>query len=231
MLFEESKISFNDGNLFSQNIKEWNSGFLLKNELEVIGFYFSNHPVSLYPKHYFEKNNIIDWDEIESNHEIKNAQVVGSILDIKERSNKDGKKYAFLTISTLESQIELSIFSDKLGEFRHLIKEGNVLLFSLDITRANDNLRLIIRKIVDFDQSFNKNKKTINIYLQSSPDQEFLNSLIKKSDNCSDNLYLYINKDGKLLSFDFSNIYEISSFKYLDQLMEAKKIDYSIDFL
>ena len=57
---------------------------------------------------------------------LKNANIVGSILDIKERSNKDGRKYAFLTISTLESQIELSIFSDKLSEFRHYIKEGNV---------------------------------------------------------------------------------------------------------
>ena len=66
---------------------------------------------------------------------------MGSILDIKERSNKDGKKYAFLTISTLESQIELSIFSDKLSEFRDLIKEGNVLAFSIDISRENENIR------------------------------------------------------------------------------------------
>ena len=37
-------------NLFEQNIAGWSSGHLLKNELEVIGFYFSNHPVSFYPK-------------------------------------------------------------------------------------------------------------------------------------------------------------------------------------
>ena len=38
---------------------DWSSGFLLKNELEVIGFYFSSHPVSLYPKNYFQHKNII----------------------------------------------------------------------------------------------------------------------------------------------------------------------------
>ena len=36
LLFEEQKNSFNDSNLFLQNIPEWNSGHLLKNELEVM---------------------------------------------------------------------------------------------------------------------------------------------------------------------------------------------------
>jgi DNA polymerase-3 subunit alpha len=101
LLFEDAKISFEDNNLFKQNIIEWNSGHLLKNELEVIGFYFSNHPVSIYPKYYLKEINIKDWNEIDNNEKIKNANILGSILDIKERSNKEGRKYAFL-ISLLE---------------------------------------------------------------------------------------------------------------------------------
>ena len=76
LLFEETKISFNDNNLFLQSTPEWSSNILLKNELEVIGFYFSNHPVSLYPQNYLTQNNIIDLEEINSNFEIKNAKIV-----------------------------------------------------------------------------------------------------------------------------------------------------------
>jgi len=230
LLFEETKISFNDNNLFVQDISEWNSSLLLKNELEVIGFYFSNHPVSLYPKNYFQQNNILDWEELKSNNDIKNSKIVGSILDIKERSNKDGKKYAFITVSTLESQIELSIFSDKLSEFRYLIKEGNVLLFNIDISRANENLRLIIRKIEDFDKVFQSQKKTINVYIKTHSVINTINSLIEKSENNSNDLFLFISKNEKLLSLDFSKNYKIISFNYLDQLSEAKKLDYSIEF-
>ena len=43
-LFEEKKLSFEDKNLFNQKVTEWSTSLLLKNELEVIGFYFSNHP-------------------------------------------------------------------------------------------------------------------------------------------------------------------------------------------
>ena len=229
LLFEDNKISFNDKNLFIQNVQEWSSDFLLKNELEVIGFYFSDHPISWYPKNYFLINNIIDWEEIKNNEDLKSAKIVGSILDIKERSNKDGKKYAFLTISTIESQIELSIFSEKLSEFRHLIKEGNVLLFTIDISRDNETLRLITRKIQDFEKTFQNQKKIINIYMQQNSEEKIINSLFKKSEN-KDELFLYINKNDKLLSLNFSNKYEINSYRYLDQLSEAKKIDYSILF-
>ena len=231
MLFEENKLSFDDSNLFDQQIDDWSSGFLLKSELEVIGFYFSSHPVSLYPKNYFRHNNIIEWNQIKLNEDIKSAKIVGSILDIKERSNKEGRKYAFLTVSTLESQIELTIFSDKLNDFRNLIKEGNLLLFHIDISRDIENMRLIIRKIEDFEQTFSNQKKIINIYLQQYFEIDLLEKLFKKSNRKNEKLYLYIDKDNKLISFDFSDKFEVISYKYLDKLLDAKKIDYSLEIV
>ena len=44
-------------------------------------------------------------------------------------------------------------------------------------------------------------------------------------------LYLYFNKNDKLISFDFSNKFEVTSYNYLDKLLDAKKIDYSIEFV
>ena len=231
MLFEENKLSFDDSNLFDQQIDDWSTGFLLKNELEVIGFYFSSHPVSLYPKNYFRHNNIIEWNQIKLNEDIKSAKIVGSILDIKERSNKEGRKYAFLTVSTLESQIELTIFSDKLNDFRNLIKEGNLLLFHIDISRDIENMRLIIRKIEDFEQTYSNQKKIINIYLQQYFEIDLLEKLFKKSNRKNEKLYLYIDKDNKLISFDFSDKFEVTSYKYLDKLLDAKKIDYSLEIV
>ena len=80
MLFEEKKLSFDDTNLFNQKIENWSPGFLLKNELEVIGFYFSSHPVSLYPKNYFRLNNIIEWNQIKSNEDIISELLVLDIM-------------------------------------------------------------------------------------------------------------------------------------------------------
>ena len=213
-LFEVEKLSFEDKNIFNQDIIEWSSSDLLKNELEVLGFYFSNHPLCLYPKNYFVKNNIVDFDDVIADTDTDHSKVVGAILDIKERSNKDGRKYAFLTISNSKTQFELSIFSDKLREFRHLIKEGNVLIFHIDISRDNENIRVIIRKIEDLDIVFSNQRQKYNVFLSDISDLELIDSLLKDADNNLNELFIFFNKNNKLVSLDFSKNYEISDYSY-----------------
>ena len=229
LLFEENKLSFEDKNLFNQEINDWTSSNLLKNELEVIGFYFSNHPISLFPKNFFKENQIVEYDDIINNININNAKVVGSILDIKERSNKDGRKYAFLTISNTKSQFELSIFSDTLSEFRDLLKEGSVLIFTIDISRDNENIRMVVRKIEDLERLFIKKRFKLNLYLSGNNNLEIIDSLITETKNPNNDLYIYFKKNQKLISLDFSKNYEISNYSYLDKLNEQKKINYSIE--
>ena len=104
--------SFEDKNLFNQNYKKWNNAEILSNELEVIGFYFSDHPLNHYPKKFFELENIKSFKNYSENYDSSVIKVCGAILDIKERSNKDGKKYAFITVSETNYQFELTIFSE-----------------------------------------------------------------------------------------------------------------------
>ena len=108
----------------------------LKNELEVIGFYFSDHPLNYYPAKFFEFQNIISFS---NQNEFDTLKVCGAVLDIKERSNKDGRKYAFITISEIDTQFELTIFSENLYKYRPILKEGNLLIFDIDITQISNN--------------------------------------------------------------------------------------------
>ena len=149
-------------------------------------------------------------------------------MDIKERSNKDGKKYAFITVSNIYSQFEMSIFSDNINLYKDLIKEGNVLLFHVDISHDNGNLRIIIRKIESLEKIFNNQKYKINVFLSHSKDIELLKDFIFASKNNND-LFVFFEKNGKLISFDFSNIYKISSFSKLDKLNKAEKLNYSLE--
>ena len=229
LLFEENNITFEDKNLFKQNINEWSTDLLLKNELDVIGFYFSNHPLTHYPKDFFDKLNIQNFDDFSENIDDKNSKIVGSILDIKERSNREGKKYAFLTISNIDSQFEVSIFNDALLNYKDLLKEGNLLLFDIDISRDNENTRLVVRKVTDFSSFFRNTKYKINLYLSNIKDMNLIENCIRKKTNNNNNLYIFFNKDDKLVSLDFSKEYEISDFIKIDKLNEARKIDYSLE--
>ena len=227
LLFEESEISFNDKNLFQQSSNKWNNLETLSNELEVIGFYFSDHPLNYFPEKFFEIENINSFNEIIIDN-MNSAKLAGSVLDIKERSNKDGKKYAFITISEKECQYELTIFSENLSRYRSILKEGNILIFDIDIINNSGDYRYIIKKVSLLENKFRSKKMKFSIYSSADSLVNIKNEVFGENTKDLNNIDVFINIDDKLVSFDFSK-YNIKSYKALDDLKNSKKIDYSIE--
>ena len=227
LLFEETEISFDDKNLFQQTSNKWNNLETLSNELEVIGFYFSDHPLNYFPEKFFEIENINSFNKIMIN-DMNSARLAGSVLDIKERSNKDGKKYAFLTISEKECQYELTIFSENLSRYRSILKEGNILIFDIDIINNSGDYRYIIKKVSLLENKFRSKKMKFSIYSSADSLVNIKNEVFGENTKDLNNIDVFINIDDKLVSFDFSK-YNIKSYKALDDLKNSKKIDYSIE--
>ncbi len=228
LLFEEKEVSFDDKNLFDQDYKKWTNLDKLTNELEVIGFYFSDHPLNYYPTQFYELEKINNFKYIQNNTEINSTKICGVILDIKERSNKDGKKYAFLTISEIDNQYELAIFSENLYRHRPLLKEGSLLVFYIDIIRNNSDNRYIVKKVLSLEKIFNEYKFKFSIY--SNVDNIILikDKIFEKNTQNKDNIDVFINLDNKLINFNF-DYYSIKSYKALDELKKSKIIDYSLE--
>ena len=228
LLFEESKISFEDKNLFNQKFKIWNDLETLINELEVIGFYFSDHPLNYFPKEFFDLEKISKFKELLSENTNFPYKVCGSILDIKQRSNKDGKKYAFITVSERANQFELTIFSENLYTYRHFLKEGNLLIFHIDIVKNNTENRFIIKKVIPLEKLFNEYKFKFSIYSSIKDIIKVKDKVFEKNDKNADKIDLFINLENKLITFNF-NCYSIKSYKALDELKKSKIIDYSLE--
>ncbi len=228
LLFEDTEISFNDENLFNQKYTHWSYLEILSNELDVIGFYFSDHPLNHYPKKFFENINISYFKNVVNNQNISFVKVCGAILDIKERSNKDGKKYAFITVSEKNTQFELSIFSENLYKYRPLLKEGNLLIFDIDIVRNNSDTRFIIKKIALLDKLFKEKNIRFNIYSSLDNIIELKDDIFLKNHSKKNNLQIFVNVDDQLIEFEF-NKYSLKSFKNLDKYKDANLLDYSIE--
>ena len=109
--------------------------------------YFSDHPLNHYPRKFFELENINSFKDNSENHKNNSIKVCGAILDIKERSNR-WKKYAFITVSESSYQFELTIFSENLYKYRPILKEGNLLIFTIDIVKNNTDTRYNKRCII-----------------------------------------------------------------------------------
>ena len=132
-------------------------------------------------------------------------------MDIKERSNKDGRKYAFITVSEVNSQYELSIFSENLNKYRHLLKEGNLLIFDIDIIINNNDPRLVIRNIKKLESEFNNLEKKIDIFIDPLQLIEYKDSLFEQGNSLKSQISIFINIDEKLINFSSNKKYTLKS--------------------
>ena len=150
-------------------------------------------------------------------------------MDIKERSNKDGRKYAFVTISEISSQYELSIFSENLSKFRFLLKEGNWLILDVDKIMNNNEARYVIRSVKKLETEVNSLDKKIDIFIQSDNLLEYKEHLFLRKRAIKCKISIFMNLDNKLINLNMNNEYSLKSYKQLDLLKNSKKLDYNLD--
>ena len=86
-----------------------------------------------------------------------------------------------------------------------------------------------IKNIEFFSKIFDQFNKNLNIYITPNNLIKYKDSLFVDDTNLDQNIYIYLNIDHKLINLDFKKKYSINSFKYLDELSNAKKLDYSIE--
>ena len=86
-----------------------------------------------------------------------------------------------------------------------------------------------IKNIEFFSKIFDQFNKNLNIYITPNNLIKYKDSLFVDDTNLDQNIYIYLNIDHKLVNLDFKKKYGINSFKYLDELSNAKKLDYSIE--
>jgi len=100
-------------------------------EFQIIGFYFSGHPLAVY-KDNLISNNVRDYMSIYNSKELQNSKnilVAGTLLAKKERRSARGNAYAFLNFSDTTSNYEGIIFEANLRKYRDMLIVGQSYVF------------------------------------------------------------------------------------------------------
>ena len=146
-------------------------------EFEIIGFYFSGHPLTDYNESLIE-NNVRDYVTIVKSKELqesKNILVAGTLLAKKEKRSARGNAYAFLNFSDTTSIYEGIIFESNLRKYRDKLIVGQSYVLGADLTDDNGQIRVEIKKVYNLDEIINKNnsqelkssQKILKIYTNS----------------------------------------------------------------
>ena len=182
--------NINDENEIISDIKDWDFEERLSKEFEAVGFFISNHPLNQF-KEIFNDYNICDYLTFNTNENLKESNIAGTLLKIQERKTAKGNSYAVLKLTDLSSVFELFIFSEVLESNRNILKEGSSLILTLTKTISNDEnrfKRFNVVKIASLKNLLNSPVKEITVNIQSDEQINKISNFLTETGNTQVNI-------------------------------------------
>jgi DNA polymerase-3 subunit alpha len=151
--------------------EEYPRAELLRIEKELLGFYFSGHPMDEWAK-IWERCADADLAHPERASPDKTYTAVAMLKEFKEIFTKSGKKMAFGSVEDPSGSIEIVVFSDALEKWRDKFVVDSVLCLrgKIDISRNAPSLK--VEECVDPSSLRDKSWKEVHLRLGSLPRHE-----------------------------------------------------------
>ena len=155
-LFQDDSVAIQVPKLI--DVENWDKETCLKHEKELLGFYLSENPLYKYEK---------DIKELTHSKTLGSQFIPfgGIITNIQYRYDKNGNKWALISLETLETNIQLYVFNDKFLKYEDIVKDDNILyVIGKDFNQSES--RQVSRLIADRLYSLtDKLKATIVQYI------------------------------------------------------------------
>lgn len=134
------------------SLPDWKPLERLEYEFAAIGFYLTAHPLDAYING-LRKLKVISCRDLDAyfHSEREIARVAGVVLGKKIRTNKQGKKYAFISVSDPTGVFEFTVFSEHLVEYQDLLTPGKTVFVTVSGRVENETLRMTLVSIEDLE--------------------------------------------------------------------------------
>jgi DNA polymerase-3 subunit alpha len=125
---------------------------ILEWEKELLGIYFSSHPLDNLQE-YFQKNSVISIKQ--ALEKKNNKEIVLGVLVTKIRrvSTRKGDMMAFLTVEDKSGSTDVVIFPKTYKEMRKVLEEGKPMLIVGRINIRNNEKNIVLQKAEYVDES------------------------------------------------------------------------------
>lgn len=117
-------------------------------EKELLGIYFSEHPLDGYA----EKISNMDIDQISDlspQNEGKDAKLVGVITSLHKILTRKNDPMVFVSFEDKSGSTELIVFPKTLEKYSHLIQDGKVLFVKGKVNNKDNQLKILVDLIED----------------------------------------------------------------------------------
>jgi len=165
-------------------VPDWPDTERLQHEFDAIGFYLSAHPLQAYAKT-LARLKVVEASALaaETARGPGRRKLAGIVIGKKERTSKQGNRFAFVQLSDTGGIYEVVLFSEVLSRSRDLLDSGQPLLLSVEARTDSDDLRLMAQEIEPLDQAVTQAALGLKVYLHDAAPLESLKSLLGRDGN------------------------------------------------
>lgn len=157
MIRFKNSINTNQRSLFGNadehfsisNVEEWPLIEKLSHELDAIGFYLSDHPLSGH-EHQMASLGAVHYTSLFGMMDGEKVTLCGIVLKVVKKISKTGKQFVFIHMSDTSALFEAVAFSEVLNKYRELLEAGRMLLIKCFVRHDADMLRLTVFDVSEF---------------------------------------------------------------------------------
>ena len=149
-----------------ETFPEWDQAEKLRIEKELIGFFFSGHPMDKY-KLAWEKSATLDLAHPERATAEKEYTVVGLVKSTRPYQTKNGKWMGFGSLGDYNGEIDLVFFSDVWDRNRDRIKIDDVIALRGKVDNGREKPSFIVEALLDIDDLAEKSYREVHVRLES----------------------------------------------------------------
>lgn len=148
---------------------EWSLYDKLHKEMEALGFYLSNHPLSPFEDS-FTALRVTPFQKVMNDMQSRTEgiyTVAGVLLGKQERTSKTGNKFAFLQLSDLTGSFEVTVFSEIFMRVREWLDIGETFLLDISIRMDNGQMRINTQSLKKFQDAISQSPQSLEISVNS----------------------------------------------------------------
>ena len=237
--FLEDEDQFMSSKVKLPDIGEFSPQKLLSLEKEMLGLYFSGHPLdNALEKIKSKRTTTIN--ELTAN--TQDVVVGGIIISCKEIITKNQREMAFLSLEDESAEVEAIVFPDVYSEAKDLIAEDEVVLIK---GKINEEAKLIANQVSDLspDSVSNKNQskdtksqvstkakqqQVIHLQVEEATSEKLKSLKEILTDYSGENrVYLHLIIEGQRVSLKLDQNYNLAKSNELKEKLDQLDIKYS----
>jgi len=189
----------------------WTMSEKLMREFQVLGFYFSAHPLDDYGP-VLEKMRVQQYADfaLAVKRGATAGRLAGTVASKQVRRTRTGNKMGIFVLSDATGQFEVIMFSEVLLAYEEMMEPGKSVVLEVGAENREEGISLRANKVQRLDDEANRQNHALRIYLRDPSPVKSIAAHLKKKGDSPVSLIVIKGEGGGEVEISLPETYQVS---------------------